>query len=226
MDVEHDAGYVIGRARANPTDIDGYDLEHFARFYSYFLNVRRGEYQDGDDVYAPVNPWYAAGVLSFLSTQGGMLTTMFHAPDLDTSSEVANFRRLLEVFAQFNNAGWIEFDTLGALGEMIVPNCDVVAGAGDGSDERLRYRFTDNYDGRLRPGSAALDAGDGSVWIGVPNVTDQRGVPITDSFGDLVAPGGRVDIGPFEWSPTGVTPATWLHYDRLGRVKQNREEFN
>jgi len=58
----------------------------------------------------------------------------------------------------------------------------------------------------LQSGSPARNACDNSVWQGKPNITDYNGVKITDSSGNLVAPGGRVDCGAIEYGEgTGGT---------------------
>ena len=50
----------------------------------------------------------------------------------------------------------------------------------------------------IQSNSPAKDAGDNSVWSGTANVLDYDGTAITDSGGDIVAPGGIVDFGALE----------------------------
>ncbi|MBM9513115.1 right-handed parallel beta-helix repeat-containing protein [Desulfogranum marinum] len=60
------------------------------------------------------------------------------------------------------------------------------------------FNSPDSNDFQLQAGSPAEDACDNSVWQGVPNIEDYNGVPITDSNGVIVAPGGRVNCGAYE----------------------------
>lgn len=39
------------------------------------------------------------------------------------------------------------------------------------------------------------------VWTGTASVTDYAGTAITNAAGVLVAPGGKVDIGAYEYRP-------------------------
>lgn len=54
-------------------------------------------------------------------------------------------------------------------------------------------------DFRLLASSPARNAGSNAVWSGTPNVTDLAGTAITDASGNIVAPGGVVDIGAYEF---------------------------
>lgn len=54
-----------------------------------------------------------------------------------------------------------------------------------------------NY--QLRTGSPAINAGLNSVWTGTASVNDIAGTPITNSAGTIIAPGGVVDIGAYEF---------------------------
>lgn len=57
-----------------------------------------------------------------------------------------------------------------------------------------------NNDFTLQSNSPAKDACDNSVWAGTPNIKDYNDVAITDGSGNIVAPGGRVDCGAFEYN--------------------------
>jgi hypothetical protein len=55
----------------------------------------------------------------------------------------------------------------------------------------------------LAPASPVIGAGDNSPWIGTANATDFVGTPFTDFSGNLLAPGGQVDMGAFEFFDGG-----------------------
>lgn len=65
--------------------------------------------------------------------------------------------------------------------------------------------FTDPGSGdvTLQAGSPARNTGDNTVWAGTPDVTDYVGTAITNGIGTIVAPGGAVDIGAYEY-PYGI----------------------
>jgi hypothetical protein len=46
------------------------------------------------------------------------------------------------------------------------------------------YKDAANHDFSLQSSSSAINAGDNSVWIGKPNITDYNGTAITDSNGN------------------------------------------
>lgn len=61
--------------------------------------------------------------------------------------------------------------------------------------------WTDTSDYSLQSSSPCRNAGLNTVWSGTANVTDYAGKRITDSAGNVVAPGGIVDIGAYEFKP-------------------------
>jgi hypothetical protein len=71
----------------------------------------------------------------------------------------------------------------------------------------ISYRCADETDScmpdlsdyRLRPDSPCINRGSNAVWLGAANVTDYSGAAITDASGNIVAPGGVVDIGAYEY---------------------------
>ena len=60
--------------------------------------------------------------------------------------------------------------------------------------------FTSLTDATLSLDSPCIDAGENSVWSGIPNITDIEGNSITDASGNIVAAGGTVDIGAYEFT--------------------------
>jgi len=58
---------------------------------------------------------------------------------------------------------------------------------------------------RLQASSPAINKGGNSVWSGEANITDFAGTAITDALGNIVAPGGRVDIGAYEYTGGDTT---------------------
>lgn len=50
--------------------------------------------------------------------------------------------------------------------------------------------------------SPCINAGSNAAWSGTASVTDYAGTPITDASGNIVAPGGVVDIGAYEYRPS------------------------
>lgn len=60
---------------------------------------------------------------------------------------------------------------------------------------------------RLRPGSPAIDAGDG---IGLANMIVDAGLPPLDADGLRRVKGSRVDVGAYEWGDLGVRHAATL----------------
>jgi hypothetical protein len=76
------------------------------------------------------------------------------------------------------------------------------------------YKDAANRDFSLQSSSPARNAGDNSVWIGNPNITDYSGTAITDAGGNIVAPGGTVSCGALEYvQSTGVNSSSFLHTD-------------
>jgi hypothetical protein len=69
--------------------------------------------------------------------------------------------------------------------------------------------LVDQSNFNLSPDSPAIDQGVNAVWSGIANVKDYSGLPVTDASGNIVAPGGVVDIGPYEYVP-GVYSLTAL----------------
>jgi hypothetical protein len=68
----------------------------------------------------------------------------------------------------------------------------------------------------LQAGSPAIGSGDNSVWIGKPNITDFNGTAITDSSGNIVAPGGTVSCGAYEYNE-GATGFNDIDDDGFGK---------
>ncbi|MEA5113021.1 MAG: hypothetical protein VB050_03255 [Geobacteraceae bacterium] len=66
----------------------------------------------------------------------------------------------------------------------------------------LGHAYGDVSDYRLRASSPCVNTGTNIPWTGVPNVTDFSGRKITDASGNIIAPGGVVDIGAYEFCPT------------------------
>jgi hypothetical protein len=54
-------------------------------------------------------------------------------------------------------------------------------------------------DFHLQSVSPAKNAGNNSVWQGVPDIKDYDGVTITDAGGNVIAPGGTVSCGAYEY---------------------------
>jgi hypothetical protein len=61
------------------------------------------------------------------------------------------------------------------------------------------YKDAANHDFSLQSSSSAINAGDNSVWIGKPNITDFNGTAITDNNGNIIVPGGTVSCGALEF---------------------------
>jgi len=79
-------------------------------------------------------------------------------------------------------------------------NIDCATGSVD-SDPLFKDVSNKNY--RLQASSPCRDAGDSSVWTGTLNVVDLAGKSITDGTGAIVAAGGTVDIGAYEYQSSG-----------------------
>ena len=69
--------------------------------------------------------------------------------------------------------------------------------------------FISTSDLRLRAGSPCINAGT-DVWTGTASITDYAGTQITNAAGVLVAPGGKVDIGAYEYRPSINNAARFL----------------
>lgn len=94
--------------------------------------------------------------------------------------------------------------TLTTIGNML----DTIRTSGlwadaDADGTRWTRTFTDLSDYRLRSNSPARNAGLNSVWAGTANVTDFAGRKITDASGNIIACGGTVDIGAYEYCGGG-----------------------
>jgi parallel beta-helix repeat protein len=59
--------------------------------------------------------------------------------------------------------------------------------------------FVSSTNSLLQSTSPCRDTGNNSVWSGIASITDYQGRPITDVSGTIVAPGGTVDIGAYEY---------------------------
>lgn len=57
-------------------------------------------------------------------------------------------------------------------------------------------------DFRLSGSSPCRNTGLNSLWSGTASVTDYAGTPITNAAGTIIAPGGTVDIGAYEYRPS------------------------
>lgn len=60
-----------------------------------------------------------------------------------------------------------------------------------------------NDDFKLKRTSPCRDAGKNSVWAGTANVLDFSGIAITDGSGNIITPGGTVDMGAYEYIVRG-----------------------
>lgn len=67
----------------------------------------------------------------------------------------------------------------------------------------------------LKSYSPCRNAGQNAVWMGMPSISDMAHLPITNESGAIVAFGGVVDIGAYEYFP----------YDDDGDGIPNEEEF-
>jgi hypothetical protein len=76
--------------------------------------------------------------------------------------------------------------------------------------------FVSTSDFHLQSGSPAKYGGDNSVWQGIPNIKDYDGVPITDTSGNIVAPGGTVSCGAYEYNE-GATGFNDIDDDGFGK---------
>jgi len=103
---------------------------------------------------------------------------------------------------RFYNSGFIQSEatiraTLGASGTaMFDADCQFSIGT-----TGFRNYASDNF--ILTAGSALRNAGDNTPHDGTADVTDLAGRAITDGSGNIIAPGGIVDIGPYEWHLSG-----------------------
>jgi parallel beta-helix repeat protein len=59
--------------------------------------------------------------------------------------------------------------------------------------------FISSANSQLQSTSPCRDAGNNSLLSGFTGITDYAGCPITDAVGTIVAPGGTVDIGAYEY---------------------------
>ena len=83
-------------------------------------------------------------------------------------------------------------------GDINTPNVKTINGVSGYNPIIASPQFISTSNLRLRAGSPAKNACDSSVWKGTPNISDFDGIPITDSHGNIVAPGGRVSCGAYE----------------------------
>jgi len=103
---------------------------------------------------------------------------------------------------RFYNSGFIQSEatiraTLGASGTaMFDADCLFEIGT-----TGFRGYASDNF--ILTAGSALRNAGDNTPHDGTADVTDLLGRAITDGSGNIIVPGGIVDIGPYEWHLSG-----------------------
>lgn len=72
--------------------------------------------------------------------------------------------------------------------------------ASSDGDPKLKNPGTDFS---LRSGSPCKDAGDNTVWSGAASVTDFSGRLLTNGVGTIIASGGTVDIGAYEYFQPG-----------------------
>jgi hypothetical protein len=69
--------------------------------------------------------------------------------------------------------------------------------------------FVSSSDFHLTNTSPAINAGTNSAWSGIANVTDYEGInPITNGAGTIVASGGTVDIGAYEFQDSAAPTTT------------------
>jgi len=103
---------------------------------------------------------------------------------------------------RFYNSGFIQSQativaTLGASGTaMFDADCQFSIGT-----TGFRNYASDNF--ILTAGSALKNAGDNTPHDGTADVTDLAGRAITDGSGNIIVPGGVVDIGPYELFVSG-----------------------
>lgn len=70
--------------------------------------------------------------------------------------------------------------------------------------------FKSATDYSLTGASPCINAGSNAVWYGTASVTSYNGLGITNAAGAIIAPGGTVDIGAYEYRPSINNAARFL----------------
>lgn len=100
-----------------------------------------------------------------------------------------------------DNAGWTETDAQIDYNDFYSNTAPTVscANSGGSHSKTANPLFVSTTDFHLKNGSPCINTGLNSVWSGTANVTDYAGTKITDAAGNIIAPGGVVDIGAYEY---------------------------
>ncbi len=118
------------------------------------------------------------------------------------------------------SAAWDKIlDEIAASGVQVMTRQQAIAyikqGADSGDHKTFTNTLVDQSDYHLRPGSPLIGAGTTTPWIGLPNVRDFYGNPITDAAGNIATRRGTVSIGVCQYQYRDEQPL--INFENFGK---------
>ena len=135
---------------------------------------------------------YTHALAQMVADRGGVMSIVSHGADEISAHDWDVIIQVLKQYPEIH---------IGSMSDFV--SHILTSGLWATTDDITYTRtFTDSSDYRLLSSSPCRNAGSNTVWSGTANVTDFSGRKITDAAGAIVAPGGVVDIGAYEFKPT------------------------
>lgn len=140
-------------------------------------------------------------IASYLGFFGGPLVIWGHGTTIDANQTEAWYQKLIVGLTQAGIT-LISFNDLSTY---------LHANWSDSGDHITYTRsWSDSTNFALLSSSPAINAGSNAVWSGTASVTSYNGIGITNAAGAIIAPGGTVDIGAYEYRPSINNAARFL----------------
>ncbi len=199
MDTAYSAGYTMVRSGHETLKSEIRDLTNLA-VYASIPNGYRDISELDPNSKSRVNLKRVAGSLSFAAETGSIMNFFLHGipENYDDLKLTELLKSDVQSFLSCLNDMRDQFLIIGSLCEAsyyIHTNGICIAGDTDGSDQRWRITFADNFDGRLSANSPCIDSG---LDLGLSYQYDFVG---NSQYGNL---GEAWDIGPYLYKDSSI----------------------
>jgi len=157
MDALMEAGYLVGRANNTVVGVVA-DAWNTYRFAPYCLSLLGGTLTTGDDAACVANVEWITNYVGSMAGGGALYVNNVHTANIDHPAELTAWEEVFAIFADFEQRG-VRFLSVREFADLTTgSDFSVIAGT-IGSDLRVKYTHTEQFDGEKETGSLAIDAG-------------------------------------------------------------------